>query len=307
MYLPLNYEKINMAAGHTLPSSVKAYNNATFAFWERSLFQRACSVMKFTVPDDWEGKVKDFFLYCLFRFGYVAVFDSNEYGLSFQPCTLSGYNFYYQPTRVLIANPVYKADLEIGTDCELLKLTPDYMGIWDIITYYSEKLSCLDISINTGLINSKFGLMLGARTKAAANALKKMLDKINQGEPAVIFDSGLVKDPKNTAPLFETPDIPSVKENYMLHDQLMDFQTLINNFDAEIGIPTVPYQKRERMVESEAESRRIDATSRSVVWLNTLKGSIDEIRKLYPEINLDVELRFPPDITESEVDFNEYS
>ena len=66
MYTPLNYQQINIAAGSYTPSSVKSYNNQTFAFWERALFQRAQSVLDFEVPKEWDGKVKDFFLYCLF-------------------------------------------------------------------------------------------------------------------------------------------------------------------------------------------------------------------------------------------------
>lgn len=294
-YMPINYEHINVAAGTYNPSAVKAYNNKTFHFWERALFQRACSVLKFQLPDEWTGSVKDFFHFCLFRFGYVAIFDNAQFGMSFQPCTLSGYNFYYQPVRALIANPLLNLELDIGTDCEILKLTPDYMGIWDIIWYYAEKLAYLDNAVNMSLINSKYGLMIGARSKAAAEALKKMFDKINKGEPAVFFDKTLINDRKDTGPLWETPDLPNAKENYLTHDLLQDFQTLINNFDAEIGIPSIPYEKKERMVTSEAESRTIDATSRSLVWYETLKSSIKKIKALYPEITLDVEMRYPPE------------
>lgn len=292
-YLPFDYEQINIAAGSYFPSEVKAYNNVTFAFWERSLFQRALSVLKFTLPDDWAGTRKDFFMLCLFGLGHLAIFDSDEYGLTFQPCTLSGYDWYYQPTRALIANPLRSYELTIGENCEILKLTPDFRGIWDIITYYAEKLSSLDAAINMSIINSKFAFMVGAKSKTAAEALKKMLDKVNQGSPAVFYDKTLVSDRKDSAPQFESVNLPNVKENYLLHDQLQDFQTLISNFDAEIGIPTIPYQKKERMVTSEAESRTIDATSRSTVWYETLTGSITAIKKLYPDIALDVTMRYP--------------
>ena len=90
---------------------------------------------------------------------------------------MNGYDFYYQPTEAIISNPRYDARLKIGEECEILKLTPDYFGIWDIISYYSEKLSVLDNAINMSLINNKFAFLLGARNKAAGEALKKMLDK----------------------------------------------------------------------------------------------------------------------------------
>lgn len=294
MYIPLNYEQLNIIESSYQPSAVKAYNNATFAYWERSLFQRACSVLDFTLPKEWEGKIRDFFYYCLYRFGYVAVFERPDMGRVFNPCSLTGRNFWYQPTKALIANPSIpeSLELEIGTECEILKLTPDYIGIWPIIQYYAEKLSTLDSAINMSLINNKFAFMLAARNKAAAQALKKMLDKVNRGEPAVIVDMKVLNDPDDKDVPWQVWDRPHLKDSYLTTDQLRDFQTIINNFDAEIGIPTIPYQKKERMVTSEAESREIDAAARLEVWLDTLEGSIKEVKKLYPDITLSVKYRY---------------
>ena len=179
MYTPLNYQQLNIGAGKNSPSPVKAYNNVTFAYWERSLFQRACNVLDFTLPDDWRGSIKDFFLYCLYRNGYVVISKDAKHGQYFQPCTVSGIDFYYQPTRAIIANPDLHVELKLHKDGELLKLTPDYMGVWDIITYYAEKLSSLDNAINMSIINNKFAFILGAKNKPAAEAIKKVLDLIN--------------------------------------------------------------------------------------------------------------------------------
>lgn len=294
-YLPLNYNQINVAAGTYNPSMVKSYNNRTFAYWERSLFQRACSVMEFDLPEAWDGSIRDFFYFCLFKYGFVAISKNDEYGYFFQPCALNGFNFYYQPVEAIISNPKMQKTLQIGKECELLKLTPDYMGIWDIICYYAEKLSVLDNAINMSLINNKFAFLLGARNKTAGEALKKMLDKINKGEPAVIYDLKLLNDPTDKEQPFQEWRRDDLKSSYLTTDQLKDFQTILNNFDTEVGIPTIPYEKKERMVTSEAESRIIDSTSRSIVWLETLLSSIDNIKDLYPDIRLDVSLRYKED------------
>ena len=74
-------------------------------------------------------------------------------------------------------------------------------------------------------------------------------------------------------------------------DQLADFSTILNNYDSEIGIPTLPIVKRERMIESEAQSRVIDATSRSVTWIETLKESI-EINNAHFGSKLKARLRY---------------
>ena len=307
MYTPLNYQQINVAAGSYTPSDVKSYNNKTFAFWERALFQRAQSVLDFEVPPEWDGKVKDFFLYCLFKYGFICISKNDEFGQFFQPCTLSGFDFYYQPTTAIIANPKLSAELKIDEECSILKLTPDYMGAWDVIWYYAEKLSILDNAINMSLINNKFAFFLGARNKSAGQALKKMLDLVNQGEPAVVYDMKLLNDPTDKEMPFQQWGRDNLKNSYLTTDQLMDFQTIINNFDAEVGIPTIPYQKKERMVTDEANARTYDAKARSITWFNTLTSSIDDIKKLYPDIQLSVKLHYdetegtPQDIDVKEV------
>lgn len=290
MYAPINYQKINTGAGFYNPSTVKAYNNEVFDFWFRALFQRACSTQILTVP--WDGDVRDFLYYCLFRFGFVPVFDLPEYGFTFNPGTLSGCNWYYQFTNALVSNPALSRslDLEIGNDCEILKLTPDYCGVFDVIGYYAEKLASMDNAINMSIINSKLAYLIASKNKAAAEALKKIFDNINKGNPAVFFDKKILTDEDDNVDPFVFLD-RHVKESYILTDQLRDFQTILNDFDCEVGIPTIPYQKKERMVTSEAESRVIDAQSRSIVWFECLKESMQVINDHY-ETSLDVRLRY---------------
>lgn len=299
-YIPINYHNINVGAGTYNPSPLKAYNNRTFGYWVRALFQRAVSVIEFDLPDTWQGNIKDFFHYCLFKYGYVAIFDHDELGLVFQPCTLSGFNFFYQPVDALISNPKYNATLKIGEECELLKLTPDYIGIWDVIEYYAERFSCLDNAINMSLINCKTPYILGAKNKTASSALKKILDLVNRGEPAVIFDEKLMNDPNTKDTPFQLLELlRDPKSAYLTTDQLADFRTILDNFDAEIGIPCLPYQKKERLVSDEATMRTYDGSARSLTWYNTLTSSIDEVKKLYPQIVLSARLHYA-DFNESE-------
>lgn len=295
-YAPLNTESINALAGRYSPSMVKAYNNATYAYWERSLFQRCASRLKTTLPENWEGTRRDFLLYCLLKFGFVFVSKSESLGYWFNPGQLYGIDFYYQPTEFILANPrmaehKLKNRFKLHEDGELLKFMPDFMGIFDTISYYAEKLSALDCAINTSIINTKMGFIIGARTKAAAETIKKMLDKINKGEPAVIYDKLIDNDPKDGESPFQFLELQKLKDNYILDKQLIDFQTLLNAFDAEIGINTVPYQKAERFVSAEASSRMNDSQARIMIAIECLQSSVKDIKKLYPDINLGFELR----------------
>lgn len=282
------------------PSSVKSYNNKSFWYWCRSLYQRMQSVFSVSLPSTWRGDIEDFFFWCLFKYGYVCISRNDKYGEFFQPCTISGIDFYYQPTKAIISNPAYSSELEIGTDCEILKLTPDFYGVFDIIEYYAERLSLLDNSINTGLVNSKFAFMYMAKNKAAGQALKKCLDKINSGEPAVIWDQKVTNDPNDKDAPFQELTRDHLKESYLTTDQLSDASTILSAFDAEIGIPSLPYQKKERLVTSEANMRGFDAKARSKTWIKCLNSSLDNIRKLYPDINLSFSLAYDEGVNDVE-------
>lgn len=279
-YVPLNYEEINLLAGQYIPSQVKSFNNQTFKLWQRALFQRACSTLIIKMPEEWKAN-KDLLYYCLFAVGFVGCGKLPELGRWFNPVTLSGYDFYYRPKKMLLSNPTLKntplekLEMEIGKDGEIIKLTPDYRGIWDVITYYAEKIATIDVAINTAIINSKFAFIVGAKNKAAAEVLKKLFDKVNSGEPAVFFDKKLANDGTDKEEPWQSLFRDNLKSSYIVSDLLRDFQSIINDFDTEIGIPTLPYEKRERMVSAEVTSNQIDATSRSVVWYDTLKDSFE--------------------------------
>ena len=297
MYVPMNYNQINLSAGLYSPSPVKNRNNKSFDYFVRSLFQRATTVFEWELPKNWDGTVKDFFLYCLYKYGFIVISDFEKFGIGFQPCGLKGRDFYYQPTTALVANPSLDKSLEIKLheQGELLKLTPDFMGIWDILEFYAEKLSLLDNAINMSLINNKYAFFLGARNKTAGQALKKMLDLVNKGEPAVVWDMKLLNDPTDKDVPFQEWKRDHLKDSYLTTDQLLDFHTILNDFDAEVGIPTVPYQKKERMVTDEATAKIADGKARSVTWYETIQSSIDNIKKIYPDITLSCKMRYETD------------
>lgn len=299
IYQPLNYDKINNINGHVRVSTVKNRNNLSFAFWERALFQRAASVLEFDFPEEWQGNIKDFIIYVLFKCGYGVVAEDSTHGIFFQPCTLNGYNFYYQPTKAIVTNPEMPKSKEylIHKECELIKLTPDYMGIWDIIDYYAEKLSLLDNAINISLVTSKYPWILGAKNKSSAQAIKKIFDLANNGNPLVVYDQRIQDDPQSKDTPFQFLDLNNGKERYLTPLQLQDFQTILNNFDTEIGIPTIPYQKKERMVTDEANSKQIEAIARVTTWLECLNNSIEEVNEMFGT-NISVKLRYEDMIKE---------
>ena len=301
-YLPLNYDELNLIEGTYTPSQIKN-KSATFDYWMRTLFNRASSNLIFGLPEFWQGDIENFFYFCMLKYGFVSIQDltgksdeGNEIGMCFSPTALTGINFYYQRTISVLANPTLSRtyELEIGKDCALLCMTPDKLGIWDVLERYAEMLSNLDNAINMSIINNKVPFILGGKTKGAVQTLKKMMDKVNQGQPAVFYDSRIMDDPQNKG---ETPFqfltlLENPKQNYLTTDQLIDLHTILSDFDAEVGIPTIPYQKKERETAFESESKVADGQARSLVWKRTIESSIKNVKKLYPDLDITFKLRW---------------
>lgn len=298
MYTPLNYNQITWMEGRISPSSVKPYNNWSYEFWERSLYNRLISVIEFSLPDNWQGSISDFFHWCLYRYGFVMISRDEEHGYFFQPAAPKGFTFYYQPAEMVCSNPLLtktgqkSKSYVIGEECEVLKLTPDYRGLFDIIDRYAVQLSTLDTAINTNIINSKLAYLVTAKNRAEAEALKTIMDRINSGEPSVFYEKYLSnKKPNDDSEPFNITHIQDVAKNYIVSNQLQDLQTILNSFDLEVGIPTIPYQKAERMNTYEASSRQQDTKSKLSTMCACLDASLKDIKELYPDLQLSYKIR----------------
>ena len=291
MYRPYYAKDINLQSAYDHPSTVKARNNRTFNYWERALFERAMYAIDFDRwPAEWAGRIKAFIKWILFKRGYVCVANEPAFGTFAQPCTFEGYDFYYQPTNALVSNPKLQKRYTIGTDCAILQLTPDYMGIWDIIDRFAGQLSQLDNALDMSMVNNKFAWLFGVKTKGAASALRKAFDQINRGEPLAIYDMRIADDATSKTEPFQHVDF-NVKGNYITTDLLQDMCTILRNFDAEIGIPSLPYDKKERLVTDEANSRKIESQARATIWIETINETAKDVKNVFPDIDIHARLR----------------
>lgn len=295
-YFPLNFSQITNINSVNSPSTIKQRNNRAYAFWCRALFERAMSVFEWKIPDLWLGPQMELMQFVLARNGFGLVAHEKDYGYFFQPCTLSGFGFFYQPIQAILSNPALNKTYNIGKDCEIVKMTHDYIGIWDIVDYFATKLAQLDTSINTALVNSKNAWMLFGSNKSAALALKKATDLISQGEPAVVFDSrALIKQDAisdNRDPVIKI-DLGARENAEIVGIQLQDVQTILTMFDTEVGIKTVGgnQSKKERLTEFESESKIFETQARCSIWLQELQDSFTRVNNFFPDLDIWVELR----------------
>ena len=298
MYSPLNNEQINLYQGTFTPSE-QFSDSMAFQFWMRALYQRALSVFDLiNLPADFSEQEINL-LYCLLYLpGFCGAFKTTEYGTIINPITFKGYNVFFAPDEFLVNNPVlnltrknefkiyHLGDKErLGEDFNVeeygvvLKLSPDYQGIYDILVYYAEKLANMSAGLDMNIENSKFAYVLGANSRSGRNFLKKLIDKIHSGVSAIIYDSQIT--PSSDVDTFEFFNRDNLKSSYMVTEFNQDIQTIVNQFDAEVGIVNVPYEKKERMTEFESKSKQSDGIARATLWRDTLQHSFDEFNELF--------------------------
>ena len=291
-YLQHSYGYENLENSSFFPSTFHGSDNALTRYNFKYLFQRALSVFDFNIPEEWE---KNFFLNTLYGIGYLIILDTDEFGKICQFGNIYGYDLYYQPAFATVVNPVFTergiankySDMRIWKDCALLRLSPNYRGIYDICRYYAEMLATAQSSLHVNLLNTKFSYIFGAKNKQQAETLKKLYDNIASGESAVFIDKSLYDENGNLTVATLTQDVASV---YIGGNLLNDIRNILNDFDSMVGIPNSNTQKKERLIVDEANMNNFETKALCYVWKEMLDRDIERINKMY-NINLSVEFR----------------
>lgn len=289
MQPPFSYQFMNTVEGTIHPSFLHIHNTSLSRFFKQYLLQDVLSVFRFTLPDWWDA---DYFRYSLLGYGYVAIFKTDKFGVIPQQCNLTGYNVFYRPTKAMIANPLIGGrELDIGRNCEIIKVMPDYSGIANIVDYYGDLMALTWEGITTNILNSKLAYIGFAGNKADAETFKKLYDRIASGEPAVIArkKSATITD-DDKFQLFTQ----NLQQNYIAPQMMESLRNIQSAFRAEIGIPDLSVQKKERLITAEATKTDIYTRAKSMLWLETMREGIEKAKAHYPEISmLNVEFRFP--------------
>ena len=283
-----DYDFINRYNSHIRPSTVHSQDNATAWYFRRYLIQKILSVYEFDgIPETWST---DYFLYTLFIWGFVSVVETDKFGVIPQHCSLFGYDVFYRPTNVTIANPLLRGILQpqIGVNCELIKMQPDYGSCWDIVSYYADLLALASESLAVNIVNSKLAYVFACDNKTVAESFKKMYDKLNEGNPAVFADSKLFDE--SGEPLWTTFQ-NNLKQNYVAGDMLDDMLKIDARFCTEIGIPNVNMAKASGVTDNEVEANNIDTKSKASLWLETIREGLKKVNDMF-DLNISVKFRF---------------
>ena len=286
-----DYDFLNIYNGRRSPGTIHAANTELGSYFRRYLFQKAVSVFDIECPETWS---KDFFWYVLYGAGYVGILEVPGLGVIPQYCTYKGYNIFYQPKSFIVTNPAIKdgrtleRKLGPGGNGVLMKLTPDYCGIVDLIGYYADLMAVSAETMGINILNSKLAYVFAAANQAAAQSFKKMVDQINAGQPAVFIDKNLFDEEGN--PQWET-FAQDLRNNFIAPDLLETMDKIERMFEQEIGIPnTGGTEKKERLITDEVNMNNVSTYSKAALWLENLQTGCKEVKEMF-DINISIDWR----------------
>lgn len=287
---PYYYDYQNVCSSGVSPSTVHSQNTISVAYYRRYLLQKAIAVFKWDLPKTWQ---KNYFLYCLYMWGRVAVIETDAYGVIPQGCGLAGYGVQYEPTHAVISNPLLRGLLRprIGVECSVIRLMPDWGGLMDIVNDYAELMALISEGVSFNVINTKLAVMFSAQNKAAAESLKKAYDQIQAGNPAVVLDKALLDDRGNvTMQMFNA----EIGKNFVapgLYDLLRKVECM---FLDRVGIPAnLATAKKERTINAEVEANDTETYTGAALWLEQCKAGCDEANRMFG-LKLSVDWRVDP-------------
>ena len=284
--IPVMYDYINSYNSRISPSTIHI-NSGIKWYFMKQLLQEIIGLYDFEIPEDWNH---DYFKYVLFVNGFISVLNTDIYGTICQHCTLGGRTIYYAPKYALITNPAFDKSyrLEIGRQCGLIKLRPDYTGVMDIVDYYSDMLALAAETAGLNLQNTKLAYVFLCADKQQAESFKKLYDQIAAGNPAAFADKKLFNDDGTPNWVMFNQQL---RNTYIAGDILEDMRKWKNQFCTEVGIPNTNTDKKERLIRDEVNANSTETQTKAILWLETIRKGMEDTNDLFG-LDLSVKLHF---------------
>lgn len=281
---------INQYESMQQPDMIHLTNTADYHMFFRYFLQRVISgIIFYGFPDFWDI---DFFNVVLFLKGNVAIIKSSQFDVIPQIAEPYGFNIFYEPTDMIVANPYLKSidnrSYTIGRDCEVVRLTPDWDGVADLINAYAQRCALVWSTHDVASALAKIGYIFTAKNKSAAETYKVMFDNIMSGKLSAVINQSLFD--KDGKPLYQVFDNDVDKKFAVATQALQNIRDIKAQFDEEIGLVGVP-QKKERLIKAEIESQETNVMSKLVLWVDTLNRCFKKVNALFPNINITAKMR----------------
>ena len=219
-------------------------------------------------------------------------------------------NPYYYPTQYVVANPFLNISktYTIGDNNVLAKNTSFFFPLLPLIEYTAHQLTENETTLNVAMVNTRIMTILTANDSTIAEACKKYMENIKNGELSFITDNR-----SDFLDGVKTHPYASTGNSNVITQILETEQYLKGSFYNEIGLNANYNMKRESINGEEAGLNEDGLTPLVVDMLNCRKKMCDEVNEMFGQNwsvklspvfkkNLEIASKIPEDETnESEV------
>lgn len=253
-------------------------------------------LFKIKCPLEWH---KDYILNSILYRGYILIAETP---VGIIPChgSLAGMNYWNYPTTAVIDLPhIGSFEKTLGEGCEVVFLERMQRNVFftfeEVIRIAAYRLAICDACIDVNLFNSRVAYMIEAENKAQAETIKKMYDEITDGNPICVYKANTL-NPSGLNMFFN-----NVKQNYVANEILDTKRSIINELLTRVGINNANTDKKERLITNEVDANNIELQANTNVWNSNLKVCNKRVKRIFPELEFKMKLKFDAKKLEKEV------
>ena len=216
--------------------------------------------------------------------GHCCIIPVND-GTLFAPLSsIYGYDRYYQPDRMVFANPIVNSSREwkIGKNCEIiynssLKDSIWYIktdnGLYTFIGRYARQLADIESTLNIYMVNARLTSAPVTDDNNVAQSIKALFKGLISGKREIITDSSMIENFRNVE--FAKP-VTGDKAN----DWLVARDKILEQMYRDLGI-RMYNPKRAQVTESELESNDQLLLIAADDMLKSRQEGIDRVNKMF--------------------------
>lgn len=216
--------------------------------------------------------------------GHCCIIPVND-GTLFAPLSsIYGYDRYYQPDRMVFANPIVNSSREwkIGKNCEIiynssLKDSIWYIktdnGLYTFIGRYARQLADIESTLNIYMVNARLTSAPVTDDNNVAQSIKAFFKGLISGKREIITDSSMIENFRNVE--FAKP-VTGDKAN----DWLVARDKILEQMYRDLGI-RMYNPKRAQVTESELESNDQLLLIAADDMLKSRQEGIDRVNKMF--------------------------
>jgi len=182
---------------------------------------------------------------------------------------------YYRPTIATVSNPALNISKNFIIDKECIVMPNDsmFMGLFPLFNRYCNMLNENDISMLLYDVNKRASFILSAQDDNTADSARDFLQKLFNGEQAVITDKNIIGAFK--AENANTGNSTGIKD-------LIEYQQYLKaSLYNEIGLNSNFNMKRERLNTSEVEMNSGNLYPLVDDMLNSRKNALEKINEMF--------------------------